>query len=136
MTKAVNEVYIPHFNRRLQMQQQLRVLKIDENTFEVLESDPFDHRYFPGVIIETKINEEGFHETIRFTRPEAKLETYLLVKDQDTQRLHALIEELGRYGVRTQRDMGGILSFLVPNDLSISIFELMEKHEVSASRFN
>ena len=117
---------IKHYNRRTEINSDLLVEKIDDHTFRLVESDPFDVRYFTGDIIETSINAKGCHETIKFIRPKAKPVQYILTVTQSTSDLQILLDELHRLGGHWQIDMGGIVSLTVPDDFPYDIDEVIK----------
>ncbi len=124
---------IRHFNRRTQVQSSLEVLKINEKTYQLIESDPFDLRYFPGVIIKTKLN-GGFHETVEFIKPNAQVERFFLDITQNINDLSFLFEELVKLGGHVQIDMGGILTLTIPDQFPYHLDKVIEDYDIKVIR--
>lgn len=125
---------IKHFNRRNRCESALEVIKLDENYFELVYNDPFDHRYESGTRIRTRVNPEGFHDIIEFIKSDKVTHRFIASVEQNLRTLEIFVEELYTHGGRFQIDMGGLISVTVPKNFPFDIDEIIKNYSIKVSR--
>lgn len=125
---------IEHINKRIGSVSQLEVKEIAEYEFELIYSDPLDHRYNSGTIVKTKINADGQHEIIEFKKTDRVTHRFVASIEQNMRDFDIFIADLHKHGGRFQIDAGGLVSVTVPKDFPFNIDKIIEDYSIKVSR--